>query len=156
LGPVTPIESLSLDDWRSVFSVNADGTFYCCRSIIPFLKRNGYGRVVLLGSIAGKVGMPGGSAYCASKAAVISLAKCLGKELAAVNITVNVVTPGLIDTPMIRNFPPERLALAKSLIPIGRVGTVDEAAAMICFVASEECGFSTGAVFDQSGGRADY
>jgi 3-oxoacyl-[acyl-carrier protein] reductase len=156
LGPVASIGSLSIDDWRTVFSVNTDGAFYCCRSIIPYLKNNGYGRVVLLGSIAGKIGMSGGAAYCASKAAVISLAKCLGKELAKDNITVNAVTPALIDTPMIRNFPPERLELIKSLIPMGRVGTLDEAAAMICFVSSDDCGFSTGAVFDLSGGRADY
>jgi 2-dehydro-3-deoxy-L-rhamnonate dehydrogenase (NAD+) len=156
LGPVTPIENLDIGKWRSVLSVNLDGSFYCCRSIVPHLKKNGYGRIVLLSSIAGKVGMPGGSAYCASKAAVMSLAKCLGKELANVNITVNAVTPGLIATPMLKDFPPERLEFARTQIPMERIGTMDEAAAMICFMSSEECSFSTGAVFDLSGGRADY
>jgi NAD(P)-dependent dehydrogenase (short-subunit alcohol dehydrogenase family) len=156
LGPFANSDTIAISDWRKVFSVNTDGTFYCCRSAVPHLKRNGYGRIVLLSSIMGKVGAAGGIAYCASKAAVISLAKSLGRELAKNNITVNVLTPGTIDTPMTRAFPPDRMEISKSQIPMGRVGTVDEAASMICFVSSDDCSFSTGAVFDLSGGRADY
>jgi NAD(P)-dependent dehydrogenase (short-subunit alcohol dehydrogenase family) len=156
LGPFARLDEFTIEQWHRVISVNLDGVFYCARSVLPYLKQNKYGRIVLLASILGKEGQPSASAYSATKAAVIGMAKCWGKELATSGITVNVLAPGSIDTPMTQGFPPDRRKIAMDQVPMKRFGTMAEAAAMICFVASEECGFSTGAVFDLSGGRADY
>lgn len=156
IGPFGQVETLALDEWRKVFAVNLDGVFLCCQAIVPHLRRRGYGRIVMLGSIAGKEGIPGGSAYAATKAAVISLAKTMGRELATSGVIVNAITPGPIETPMLAALPAHELENTKAQIPMHRLGTPDEAAAMICFMASEECSFSTGAIFDLSGGRATY
>ena len=144
------------EEWRRVMSVNADGTFYACRAVVPGMVARGYGRIVLVASIAGKEGNPMAPAYSASKAAVIALTKVLGKDLARTGVLVNCVTPAVIETPMIDGLSSEHLDYMVERIPLGRVGSPEEVAALICWLASDECTFSTGAVFDISGGRATY
>jgi len=144
------------EEWRRVMAVNADGTFYACLAVVPGMVSRGYGRIVLVASIAGKEGNPMAPAYSASKAAVIALAKVLGKDLARTGVLVNCITPAVIETPMIDGLSSEHLEYMVERIPVGRVGTPDEVAALICWLASDECTFSTGAVFDISGGRATY
>src|SRR5208337_1513005 len=139
-----------------IVDVNLNGLFYCNRAAVPPMERNGYGRIVNIASIAGKEGNPNASAYSASKAAVIGLTKSLGKELAKDGVTVNAVTPATIDTPILEQVTPAFIAYMRSKIPMERFGTVDEAASLVCWLASRECSFSTGAVFDLSGGRATY
>lgn len=156
LGSVLPIDELSVEEWRRVLSINLDGVFYCCRALVPHLRQRGYGRIVTLSSIVGKEGVAGSSAYSASKSAVLGLTKTLGKELATTGVLVNTITPGPIKTPMTAEFPPEVMRMIIETVPMGRAGTPEECAAMICFMASEQCSFTTGAVFDLSGGRADY
>ena len=156
LGDVRPIEETSDELWRRVLSVNLDGVFYCCRAIVPHLRNQGYGRIVTLSSVVGKEGVPGSSAYAASKAGVIGLTKTLGKELATVGVLINSVTPGFVSTPMTAAFPPEVQKMIIESCPIGRAAIPEECAEMICFMASEQCSFTTGGVFDLSGGRADY
>jgi 2-dehydro-3-deoxy-L-rhamnonate dehydrogenase (NAD+) len=145
-----------IDEWKRVFDVNVNGLFYCNRSVARLMRARGYGRIVNIASIAGKEGNPAASAYSASKAAVIGLTKSLGKELAKDGVSVNAVTPATIETPMLDQVSPAHIAYMRSKIPMERFGTVDEAAALICWLASRECSFSTGAVFDLSGGRATY
>ncbi len=145
-----------LDEWKRVFDVNVNGLFYCNRFVARLMKARGYGRIVNIASIAGKEGNPTASAYSASKAAVIGLTKSLGKELAKDGVTVNVVTPATIETPILEQVAAAHIAYMRSKIPMERFGNVDEAAALICWLASRECSFSTGAVFDLSGGRATY
>jgi 3-oxoacyl-[acyl-carrier protein] reductase len=145
-----------LDEWKRVFDVNVNGLFYCNRFVARQMKERGYGRIVNIASIAGKEGNPTASAYSASKAAVIGLTKSLGKELAKDGVTVNVVTPATIETPILEQVAAAHIAYMRSKIPMERFGSVDEAAALICWLASRECSFSTGAVFDLSGGRATY
>lgn len=155
-GPNTTLETYPSDAWRKVMSINVDGTFYCNKAVVPLMKANGYGRIVNIASVAGKEGNPNASAYSTSKAAVIGMTKSLGKELAKDNITVNAVTPAAVRTAIFDQMTQAHIDFMLSKIPIGRFGTVDENAAMICFLASEEASFSTGAVFDTSGGRATY
>jgi NAD(P)-dependent dehydrogenase (short-subunit alcohol dehydrogenase family) len=155
-GPNTTLETYPSDAWRKVMSINVDGTFYCNKAVVPLMKANGYGRIVNIASVAGKEGNPNASAYSTSKAAVIGITKSLGKELAKDNITVNAVTPAAVRTAIFDQMTQAHIDFMLSKIPIGRFGTVDENAAMICFLASEEASFSTGAVFDTSGGRATY
>jgi NAD(P)-dependent dehydrogenase (short-subunit alcohol dehydrogenase family) len=155
-GPNTTLETYPSDAWRKVMSINVDGTFYCNKAVVPLMKANGYGRIVNIASVAGKEGNPNASAYSTSKAAVIGMTKSLGKELAKDNITVNAVTPAAVRTAIFDQKTQAHIDFMLSKIPIGRFGTVDENAAMICFLASEEASFSTGAVFDTSGGRATY
>ena len=143
-------------EWKRVFDINVNGLFYCNRFVAPLMRARGYGRIVNVASIAGKEGNPAASAYSASKAAVIGLTKSLGKELAKDGITVNTITPATIDTPILQQVSAAHIAYMRSKIPMERFGTVDEAAALICWLASPECSFSTGAVFDLSGGRATY
>jgi 3-oxoacyl-[acyl-carrier protein] reductase len=143
-------------DWRRVIDVNLHGPFYCCHAVVPHLLRNGYGRIVNIASIAGKEGNPNAAHYSASKAAVIALTKSLGKELARSNITVNAVTPAVIATDILLQMQPSHIEYMLSKIPMGRFGTKEEAAALVAWLCSEECSFSTGAVFDLSGGRATY
>lgn len=143
-------------DWQRVMAANLHGPFYCCRSVVPHLLENGYGRIVNIASVAGKEGNPYAAHYSASKAAVIALTKSLGKELATENITVNAVTPAVIATDILEQMEQSHIDYMLSKIPMGRFGKKTEAAAMVAWLCSEECSFSTGAVFDLSGGRATY
>jgi NAD(P)-dependent dehydrogenase (short-subunit alcohol dehydrogenase family) len=142
--------------WRQVIDVNLNGLFYCNRWIVPAMLKNDYGRIVNIASVAGKEGNPNASAYSSSKAAVIGLTKSLGKELAKSGIRANCVTPAAVRTAIFDQMTPQFIEFMLSKIPLGRFGTVDEVAAMVCWLASEDCSFSTGAVFDLSGGRATY
>ncbi len=142
--------------WDRVIDVNLKGVFYSNRAVVPFMQRNGYGRIVNIASIAGKEGNPMASAYSASKSGVIGLTKSLGKELATTEIRVNCVTPAAVRTPLFSQMTQTQIDWMLSKIPIGRFGEIEEVASMICWLASRECGFSTGAVFDISGGRATY
>ena len=145
-----------IDEWKRVFDVNINGLFYCNRYVGSLMKARGYGRIVNVASVAGKEGNPTASAYSASKAAVIGFTKSLGKELAKDGVTVNAVAPAVIETPMLGKVDAAHVAYMRSKIPMERFGTVEEVAALICWIASRECSFSTGAVFDISGGRATY
>ena len=143
-------------EWKRVFDINVNGVFYCNRFVARTMKARGYGRIVNVASIAGKEGNPNASAYSASKAAVIGLTKSLGKELAKDGVCVNAITPAVIQTPILEQATASHVAYMRSKIPMDRFGTVDEVVSLICWVASRECSFSTGAVFDLSGGRATY
>ena len=155
-GPNMKVWDYPVDAWRQVIDVNLNGLFYCNREIVPVMLAGGYGRIVNVASVAGKEGNPNASAYSASKAGVIGLTKSLGKELAASNITVNCVTPAAVKTAIFDQMSQSHIDFMLSKIPIGRFGAVDEVVSLICWLASEECSFSTGAVFDVSGGRATY
>ena len=151
-----PVIEYPIAEWKRIFDINLNGLFYCNRAVAPFMKARRYGRIVNVASIAGKEGNPTASAYSASKAAVIGLTKSLGKELAKDGVTVNAITPATVDTPMLEQVAPAHIAYMRSKIPMERFGTMDEIAAIICWIASRECSFTTGAVFDVSGGRATY
>jgi 2-dehydro-3-deoxy-L-rhamnonate dehydrogenase (NAD+) len=155
-GPNHPTWAYPVAAWDRVIDVNLKGVFYCCRAVVPFMQSSGYGRIVNIASIAGKEGNPNASAYSASKAGVIGLTKSLGKELAETAIRVNCVTPAAVKTPIFDQMTPQQVDWMLSKIPIGRFGAIDEVAALVLWLASEECSFSTGAVFDFSGGRATY
>lgn len=155
-GPTARLSEYPLDAWRRVQEVNVGGTFHCCRAVVPGMERRGYGRIVNIASIAGKEGNPNASAYSASKAAVIGLTKSLGKELAGQDIAVNCLTPATARTRILEQVSEEFVAYMLSKIPRGRFVTVEEVAATVAFMASEENSFTTGAVFDLSGGRATY
>jgi NAD(P)-dependent dehydrogenase (short-subunit alcohol dehydrogenase family) len=155
-GPTVPLIEFPIDGWKQVIDINLNGTFYCNRAVAPLMVAQNYGRIVNIASIAGKEGNPNASGYSASKAGVIGLTKSLGKELAKHNITVNAVTPAAVRTPIFDQMPQTHIDFMLSKIPKGRFGTVDEMASLICWLASEESSFSTGAVFDLSGGRATY
>ena len=144
------------EEWRRVLAINADGSFYACRAVIPGMVERGYGRIVLVASIAGKEGNPMAAAYSASKAAVIALTKAIGKDLAGTGVLVNCIAPAVIETPILTGLSQEHVDYMVSRIPLGRMGTADEVAALICWLASEDCSFSTGAAYDISGGRAVY
>jgi len=143
-------------DWRRVIEINLNGVFHCCHAVVPHLLKNGYGRIVNIASIAGKEGNPNAAHYSASKAGVIALTKSLGKELATSNITVNAVAPAVIATEMLQQMTQAHIDYMLSKIPMGRFGKKEEAAALVAWLCSEDCSFSTGAVFDLSGGRATY
>ena len=145
-----------VEEWLRVHNVNLHGTFYTCREVTPYLQKNGWGRIVNIASIAEKEGNPTASAYSSSKAAVIGLTKSLGKELAKQNITVNCVTPAAVKTPIFAQVSQQHIDFMLSKIPMGRFGTVEEIAAMVCWLCTEDASFSTGSVFDLSGGRATY
>jgi 2-dehydro-3-deoxy-L-rhamnonate dehydrogenase (NAD+) len=155
-GPNKPTWEYPVEDWKRVFDVNVHGLFYCNRAIVPAMQKNDYGRIVNIASVAGKEGNPNAPAYSSSKAAVIGLTKSLGKELAKTGIRVNCVTPAAVRTAIFDQMTQQHIDFMLAKIPLGRFGTVDEIAAMVCWLASEECSFSTGAVFDLSGGRATY
>ena len=155
-GPNVPTWEYPVDRWRQVIDVNLNGVFHCNRAVVPVMLENDYGRIVNIASVAGKEGNPNASAYSTSKAAVIGLTKSLGKELAATRVRVNCVTPAAVRTAIFEQMTQQHIDFMLSKIPMGRFGTVDEVAALICWLASEECSFSTGAVFDISGGRATY
>ena len=155
-GPNKTVADYPIEEWRRVFDVNVHGLFYCNRAVVPIMRERNYGRIVNIASVAGKEGNPNASAYSASKAAVIGLTKSLGKELAQTHIRVNCVTPAAVRTAIFDQMTQQHIDFMLSKIPLGRFGTVDEIAAMVCWLASEDCSFSTGAVFDLAGGRATY
>ena len=155
-GPNATTWEYPVDAWRQVFDVNVHGLFHCNRAFVPSMLESGYGRIVNIASVAGKEGNPNAPAYSASKAAVIGLTKSLGKELAKTGIRVNCVTPAAVRTAIFDQMTPAHIDFMLSKIPMGRFGDVDEIASLVCWLASEDCAFSTGAVFDASGGRATY
>jgi 3-oxoacyl-[acyl-carrier protein] reductase len=155
-GPNAPTWDYPVAEWDRVIDVNLNGVFYCNRAVVPHMQRHGYGRIVNIASIAGKEGNPNAAAYSASKAGVIGLTKSLGKELAKTNVRVNCVTPAAVRTPLFAQMTQEHVDFMLSKIPVGRFGEIDEIASLVCWLASEECSFSTGGVFDISGGRATY
>ena len=155
-GPNLTLWDYPLDAWKQVFAVNTHGVFHCCRAVVPLMRERNYGRIVNIASVAGKDGNPNASAYSASKAAVIALTKSLGKELAVTAIRVNCVTPAAVRTPMFAQMTQAHIDYMLSKIPLGRFGEPHEIAALVAWLASEECSFSTGAVFDLSGGRSTY
>ena len=155
-GATAAVHEFPLDSWRQVIDVNLNGTFYCCRAIIPYMLANGYGRIVNVSSVAGKEGNPNASAYSASKAGLIALTKSIAKELATGGVIANSITPATFESPILDQLPPSQVEYMRSKIPMGRLGEVQESAAMVCFMASEECSFTTGSTFDTSGGRTTY
>ncbi len=155
-GPNTTTWDYPIDDWLKVHDLNLNAIFYCCRAAAPIMRDKGWGRIVNIASIAGKDGNPNAPAYSASKAAVIGLTKSLGKELAQSGVTANAIAPAAVQTAIFDQMTQEHIDFMLSKIPMGRFGTVDEIAAMACFLASDEASFTTGFCFDQSGGRAVY
>jgi 2-dehydro-3-deoxy-L-rhamnonate dehydrogenase (NAD+) len=155
-GPNAKLWDYPVDAWRDVMEINLNGLFICCREVVPAMREKGYGRIVNIASVAGKDGNPNASAYSASKAAVMALTKSLGKELADTGIRVNCVTPAAVQTPMFSQMTEAHIQFMLSKIPMGRFGTVEEIASMVSWLCTEDCSFSTGAVFDLSGGRATY
>lgn len=155
-GPNTTTWDYTVDDWLAVHNLNLNAVFYCCRAAAPIMRSKGWGRIINIASIAGKEGNPNAPAYSASKAGVIGLTKSLGKELATSGVTANAIAPAAVHTAIFDQMTAEHIAFMKSKIPMDRFGTIDEIAALACFLASDEAAFSTGAVFDASGGRATY
>ncbi len=155
-GPVLPAWEYPTDAWERVLAVDLTGVFHCCRAAVPHMRAKGYGRIVNIASIAGKEGMPGISAYSAAKAGVIGFAKALARELATSGVTVNCIAPALTETELFNEMTPAHIEGAKARIPMGRLCSVEEIAAQVAYVASPECSFTTGFVFDVSGGRATY
>lgn len=156
VGPNAPLWQVDTAQWKHTFDVNVVGVFQMCRAVVPGMVERGWGRIINLASMAGKDGNPNLSAYSASKAAVIALTKSLGKELATTGVLVNAVAPAVFETPMNADTSPEVLERLISLIPMKRLGQAQELAALVNWLASDECSFSTGAVYDISGGRATY
>lgn len=156
VGPNAPLWEVSTADWERTFAVNVTGAFRLCHALVPSMVQRGWGRIINIASIAGKDGNPQLSAYSASKAAVIAMTKSLGKELATTGVLVNAVAPAVFETPMNATTAPEVLERLVSLIPMQRLGRAEELAALVAWLTSEECSFSTGAVYDISGGRATY
>jgi 2-dehydro-3-deoxy-L-rhamnonate dehydrogenase (NAD+) len=152
------LKTVDVDDeeWERVLAINASGVFYANRAAIRAMTPGGYGRIVNVASIAGKEGNPMAGAYSASKAAVIALTKAVGKDVADTGILVNCIAPAVIETPMLGDITQEHIDYMVSRIPLGRIGQPEEVAALICFLASEDLTFSTGATYDISGGRAVY
>jgi NAD(P)-dependent dehydrogenase (short-subunit alcohol dehydrogenase family) len=155
-GATAPVHEFPLDSWKRVIDINLNGLFYCCRAVVPFMLANGYGRIANLASVAGKEGNPNASAYSASKAGVIGLTKSLGKELAEKGVIANALTPATFESPILAQLPQSQVDYMRSKIPMGRLGEVDESAAMVCFMVSEECSFTTASTFDTSGGRTTF
>ena len=155
-GPNMPTWEYPLEDWRRVMAIDLDGVFHCCRAVLPGMIERDYGRVVNVASIAGKEGNPNAPAYSAAKGGVIALTKSLGKELAGYDIAVNCVTPAAARTRIFDQMSEQQIDYMLSKIPRGRFVTVEEIAALIAWLCTRECSFSTGAVFDISGGRATY
>jgi 2-dehydro-3-deoxy-L-rhamnonate dehydrogenase (NAD+) len=155
-GATGPVHEFPIDSWLRVMDINVNGLFYCNRAVAPLMLANGYGRIVNVSSVAGKEGNPNASAYSASKAAVIGLTKSLGKELAGKGVIANAITPATFESPILAQLPPAQVEYMRGKIPMGRLGEVEESVAMICFMASEECSFTTAATFDTSGGRTTF
>lgn len=155
-GATATVWDYPLDSWSRVIDINLNGLFYCNRAVVPFMLENGYGRIVNLASVAGKEGNPNASAYSASKAGVIGFTKSLGKELAGKGVIANALTPATFESPILDQLPQSQVDYMRSKIPMGRLGLVEESAAMVCFMASEECSFTTASTFDTSGGRTTF
>jgi NAD(P)-dependent dehydrogenase (short-subunit alcohol dehydrogenase family) len=155
-GPNLAVADYPLAEWQQVLDINLTGVFLCNRALVPHMTKNDYGRIVNIASIAGKEGNPNASAYSASKAGVISLTKSLGKELAKSGVRVNCVTPAAVKTGMFSQMTQAHIDFMLSKIPMGRFGQVEEIASLVAWLCTEDCSFSTGAVFDLSGGRAVY
>ncbi len=156
IGPNRPLETVDPAEWRRTVEINLTGTFLCARAVVPGMRAAGYGRIVTIASIAGKEGNASQSAYSAAKAGVIGLTKALGKELAGSGVIANCVAPAVIDSPLVAQMPDDVRAHVLGKIPLGRPGQPAEVAALVAWLASDECSFATGAVFDLSGGRATY
>jgi NAD(P)-dependent dehydrogenase (short-subunit alcohol dehydrogenase family) len=156
VGPNKPLIEVGDEEWARVVAINLNGAFYCCRAAAPEMLKHDWGRIVNIASIAGKEGNPNLAGYSATKAAVIGLTKSLGKELALTGVRVNAIAPAVIETEILEQATPETRAYMVSRIPMGRPGRSEEVAALVSWLASEECSFSTGAVYDISGGRATY
>jgi NAD(P)-dependent dehydrogenase (short-subunit alcohol dehydrogenase family) len=155
-GPNTTTWDYPVDAWRQVMEVNVNGVFLCNRAVVPVMLKQDYGRIVNIASVAGKEGNPNASAYSTSKAAVIGLTKSLGKELAKTGVRVNCITPAAVKTAIFDQMSQQHIDFMLSKIPMGRFGQVEEIAALVAWLCTEDCSFSTGAVFDLSGGRATY
>jgi 3-oxoacyl-[acyl-carrier protein] reductase len=155
-GASLPTVEVTDDEWRRVMAIDADGVFFCNRAVLPGMIEQGYGRIVNIASVAGKEGNPMAAAYSAAKAAVMAMTKSIGKDVARTGVLVNCIAPAVIETPMVSGMADYHVAYMVERIPLGRMGSVDEVAALACWLASEECSFSTGATFDLSGGRAVY
>ena len=155
-GASLPTVEVTDEEWRRVMAIDADGVFFCNRAVLPGMVGRGYGRIVNVASIAGKEGNPMAAAYSAAKAAVIALTKAIGKDVARTGVLVNCIAPAVIETPMLGDMSEEHIEYMVSRIPLGRMGSAEEVAALISFLASEEFSFATGACFDLSGGRAVY
>lgn len=156
LGPVVPVSDYRIEDWDRVHEVNMKGTFLCCKAVIPSMRKQKSGRIVNIASLGGKESNPNMSAYCASKAAVIGFTKALAKEVVLEGVIVNCVTPSVIETSMAMSMGEDVRKTLLQKIPMGRFGKPSEVAALVKFLVSEECGFSTGQCYDISGGRSDY
>ena len=150
------IEKTDPNEWRRVININLTGTFLCCREIIADMVNNGYGRIINIASVAGKEGNPNAAHYSASKSGVITFTRSLGKELAETGVLVNCITPAVIETEMLSQVSDEHKAYMVSKIPMGRMGQPNEVVALICWLSSQECSYSTAAAFDLSGGRSTY
>jgi 2-dehydro-3-deoxy-L-rhamnonate dehydrogenase (NAD+) len=155
-GPNHPLDEYPAEEWRRVIEIDLVGVFHCCQAVVPSMRRRDYGRIVNIASIAGKEGNPNASAYSAAKAGVIGLTKSLGKELAGTGIRVNCVTPAAARTDIFAQMSEAQIDYMLSKIPMARFVAVEEIAALVAWLSSEECSFSTGGVFDISGGRATY
>ena len=155
-GATNPVHEFPIDSWLKVVNVNLNGLFYCNRAIVPHMLAAVYGRIVNVASVAGKEGNPNASAYSATKAGVIGFTKSLGKELAGKGVIANALTPATFESPILAQLPQSQVDYMRSKIPMGRLGEVHESAAMVCFMASEECSFTTASTFDTSGGRTTY
>jgi len=155
-GASIPTVEVTDEEWRRVMAVDADGVFFCNRAVLPGMIERGYGRIVNVASIAGKEGNPMAAAYSSAKAAVIAMTKAIGKDVARTGVLVNCVAPAVIETSILEGLSDEHIGYMVERIPMGRMGSADEVAALVCWLASEECSFSTGAAYDISGGRAVY
>lgn len=155
-GKAAPVHEYPDDEWRRVMAIDLDGVFYCAKAVLPSMLAKGFGRIINIASISGKEGNPNMPAYSAAKAGVIGFTKALGKEVATKGVYVNCITPAVIETEILKQLTTETVHYMVSKIPMGRVGQPREVAALVSWLASEECSFSTGAVFDLSGGRATY
>jgi 3-oxoacyl-[acyl-carrier protein] reductase len=155
-GPTVPVVDYPVEDWKRVIDIDLNGPFLCCRAVVPHMVKAKYGRIINIASIAGKEGNPNAAAYAAAKGGVIAFTKALGKELAKTGVLVNCITPAAAQTAILDQVTPEFAQFMLSKIPMGRFVTVDEIAAMACWLCTEDCSFTTAGVFDISGGRATY
>jgi 2-dehydro-3-deoxy-L-rhamnonate dehydrogenase (NAD+) len=155
-GASLPTVEVTDEEWKRVLAINADGVFFSNRAVLPGMVARAYGRIVNVASIAGKEGNPMAGAYSASKGAVIALTKAIGKDVARTGVVVNCIAPAVIETPILEGMSQEHIDYMVERIPMGRMGSPEEVAALVAWLASEECSFSTGAAYDISGGRAVY